>query len=67
MSEQAKRPAGEAKLPYERPRLEPSELFGVEAGTGSCCRSSPGSCSNATRNAERSSIDPNKIRVSTTS
>jgi hypothetical protein len=57
----------QGKRPYERPTLEGSSVFGAEAMTGSCCRATPGTCSNATRNAQRVSIDPNKIRVSSTS
>lgn len=53
------------KRPYERPTLVPSSVFGAEAATGSCCRG--GACSNATRNAQRTAIDPNKVRSSTVS
>jgi len=67
MSKPAKGPHDQSKRPYERPRLEPSEIFGAEAMTGTCCRSTVGSCSNTTRNNARTAIDPNKIRVSTVS
>lgn len=64
MTEQAKALRDQVKRPYERPRLEPSEVFGAEAATGSCCRSG---CSNPMRNAQRTTIDPNKQKTSTTS
>lgn len=55
------------KRPYERPRLEATEVFGVEAAAGSCCRTTAATCSNAQRTAQQSSIDPSKVRTSTVS
>lgn len=65
MSEQSKGPHDPSKRPYERPRLEPSEVFGAEAASGSCCRG--GACSNAIRNTQRTTIDANKQKNSTAS
>ena len=67
MSDEAKGPHGQTKRPYERPRLEPSEIFGVEAMTGSCCRRTNAACSTTMRTTQRTSIDPNKARTSTVS
>jgi hypothetical protein len=67
MSKEAKEAHGQTKRPYEKPRVESSEIFGAEAMTGSCCRSTVGSCTNTTRNNRRTAIDPSKIRVSTVS
>ncbi|HSB67776.1 MAG TPA: hypothetical protein VLT62_00385 [Candidatus Methylomirabilis sp.] len=67
MSKRTKEPGGQSKRPYERPRLEPSQIFGAEAMVGSCCRRTTGTCSLAARNAGRTTIDPSKVRLSTTS
>lgn len=53
------------KRPYERPTLVPSSVFGAEAMTGSCCRG--GACTAGARNAQRTSIDPSKVKPSTVS
>lgn len=55
------------KRPYERPRLEPSAVFGAEAMVGSCCRGSGITCTNTTRNTARTTIDPSKARNVTVS
>lgn len=52
-----------SKRPYERPRLEATEIFGLEAATGSCCRSNPHACKNPLRDVQRTTIDPLKVRV----
>jgi hypothetical protein len=67
MSKEAKEARSQTKRPYERPRLEPSEIFGAEAMTGSCCRRTVGTCSIAARNNAQTRIDPNKARTSTIS
>jgi hypothetical protein len=65
MTKPSKGPCGQSKRPYERPRLEPSEIFGAEAMAGTCCRG--GTCSNAVRNTQRTTIDVNKQKTSTAS
>jgi hypothetical protein len=55
-----------AKRPYERPALEPSSIFGAEAATGSCCRGA-GTCSNATRDTQRITVDALKQKNSVNS
>jgi hypothetical protein len=55
------------KRPYQRPTLEGASVFGAEAMAGSCCRTSPGACSNATRDTQRLTNDPSKVRVSAVS
>jgi hypothetical protein len=65
MTEQGRGPRDQLKRTYERPRLEPSEVFGAEAASGSCCRGA--ACSNAIRNTQRTTIDPNKQKSSTAS
>lgn len=67
MSKEAKGARGQSKRPYERPRLEPSDIFGAEAMTGSCCRTTNQTCSIATRNTRQTTIDANKARTSTAS
>lgn len=67
MSEQARGSHGQLKRPYERPRLESSEIFGAEAAWGSCCRRTNATCSNVMRKAQRTSIDPSKRRSQTAS
>jgi hypothetical protein len=51
------------KRPYERPTLEGSSIFGAEAMTGSCCRTSNATCSFAARINQQITVDPNKIRA----
>ncbi len=67
MSKEAKEARGQSKRPYERPRLEPSEIFGAEAMSGSCCRRTTGTCSTTARNTKRTTTDANKAQTSTTS
>ena len=55
-----------ARRPYERPRLEPSSIFGAEAMTGSCCRTM-GVCTQTTRDTQRVTTDVNKGTNSTSS
>jgi hypothetical protein len=55
------------KRPYQRPTLEGASVFGAEAMSGSCCRTGPGTCSNAARDTQRLTNDPSKIRTSTAS
>ena len=57
----------EPKRPYEKPTLVPSSVFGAEAAAGSCCRTTAGTCSNAQRNTQQTTIDPSKVRTSTVS
>lgn len=53
------------KRPYERPVLTVSSVFGAEAASGSCCRTT-GTCSSSTRNNRRT-IDTLKQTTSTNS
>ena len=55
------------KRPYQRPTLEGASVFGAEALSGSCCRSSTSTCSNAARDTQRITTDANKVRTSTAS
>jgi hypothetical protein len=66
MSKEAKEASGQTKRPYERPRLEPIDIFGAEASYGSCCRSY-GTCSYTARNTKRTTTDANKATTSTSS
>lgn len=54
------------KRPYERPLFEATDVFGVEAAAGSCCRGT-GVCTNAQRNPQKTTIDLNKARTSAVS
>jgi hypothetical protein len=67
MAETQKPADSRTKRPYAQPRLEPSEVFGPEAMTGSCCRGSGITCTNTTRNTARTTIDPSKARNATVS
>jgi hypothetical protein len=53
------------KRPYERPTLEGASVFGAEAMSGSCCRTTNSTCSNSARNAQRTTVDPSKSRTMT--
>jgi hypothetical protein len=66
MSRQTKEAHTQSKRPYERPRLESSEIFGAEAAWGSCCRTTNQTCSTAMRTAAYT-IDMNKVRRRRTS
>ena len=35
----------QGKRPYERPTLEPKDIFGAEATTASCCKVTNATCS----------------------
>lgn len=55
------------KRPYEKPTLEGSSVFGAEAMTGSCCRTTNSTCSASARNTQQLTTDPSKARTSMTS
>ena len=55
------------KRPYEKPTLEGSSVFGAEAMTGSCCRTTNSTCSISARNSDQLTTDPSKVRTSTNS
>ena len=56
-----------AKRPYTTPVLAGHDLFGAEAATGSCCRTTTGTCSLSTRSTLRLTIDGAKNQTSSNS
>ena len=56
-----------AKRPYMTPTLSGYDLFGAEAASGACCRSTTGTCSTSTRNTLRMTIDGAKAQTSSNS